>query len=349
MLGGSRDDHEYGIPYARLQSGESGNERVQATGTVSAESSAGDVLGIEDVESGILRGPKSSQDHRVKLANVQRTKRFSTSCIYKFFGILFFVVSILGVAYVVCTGTLQTWMEALEKMPLWYGPIVFTVLFTFTAFPMAWGYIILNLGAGFIYKFQIGLLIVMFSATVGAVIAFWVCSVFGRSYVTRKLADNEKLRAVLRVVEGRQGVKIIALMRLTPIPFGLQNACFSVTKISTFKYAMATALGLFPTQVLNTYIGTSLKDMNDVFHGSSGSLGSYLFLASQIGIGFGLSAFVFNLAKKELDRSVDDDGREQRVVLPMDIYSDESGDRSRGLSISSVQSHNLQISIEETI
>jgi hypothetical protein len=49
-----------------------------------------------------------------------------------------------------------------------------------------------------------------------------------KGFVESKL-QSEHLKAVMRVVEGTKGWRVLALTRLTPIPFGLQNALFSVS------------------------------------------------------------------------------------------------------------------------
>lgn len=66
-----------------------------------------------------------------------------------------------------------------------------------------------------------------------------------------------------------QALKIIILCRLTPIPFGLQNSLFSVHEsLSAWLYCYATFLGLMPFQVLNVYLGSTLRSMEQVsfFH-----------------------------------------------------------------------------------
>ncbi len=109
-----------------------------------------------------------------------------------------------------------------------YGAALFCVLFVVVSFPMMWGYIILNLGAGYIYGFVVGSAITSVGANLGALVSFLVCRLLWKDYVIRKLSSYENLRQIVRVIEGRQGFRIIMMTRLTPVPFGLQNALFSV-------------------------------------------------------------------------------------------------------------------------
>ena len=64
-----------------------------------------------------------------------------------------------------------------------------------------------------------------------------------------------------------QAFKIIILSRLTPIPFGLQNAIFAVNNtISIWRYLQATFIGLLPGQILNVYLGSTLRSMEQVMN-----------------------------------------------------------------------------------
>lgn len=49
-----------------------------------------------------------------------------------------------------------------------------------------------------------------------------------------RLLKNDTGKAILRVIAGPRAFKIILLARLTPIPFGLQNTIFGVSRKSNF-------------------------------------------------------------------------------------------------------------------
>ena len=123
------------------------------------------------------------------------------------------------------------WVQNLEE---WQGALIFIVMFTLVSFPMAWGYIILNVAAGYLYGFCIGLLVVVISVFIGIFVSFEICRLCLRDFVQKRL-ESENLLAVVRVVEGRKGFRVIALSRLTPLPFGLQNGLFAVSISSDFS------------------------------------------------------------------------------------------------------------------
>ena len=124
-------------------------------------------------------------------------------------------------------GYLRVVLVWLESLPIWQGGLVFLLLFTIVSFPMAFGYIVFNVAAGYLYGLALGFLIVSGSVACGSTLAFLVCRHWLKDYVESKL-QSAHLKAVMRVVEGRNGWKVVALTRLTPIPFGLQNGLFAV-------------------------------------------------------------------------------------------------------------------------
>lgn len=129
---------------------------------------------------------------------------------------------------VLCRGHLQSILDWLEGLPVWQGCLVFVVLFTIVSFPMTFGYFIFNVAVGYLYGFFLGILIVSLSVACGCTVTFLVLGRYMKGLVESKL-QSEHLKAVMRVVEGRKGWRVLALTRLTPIPFGLQNALFSVS------------------------------------------------------------------------------------------------------------------------
>lgn len=109
------------------------------------------------------------------------------------------------------------------------GALLFIVGLIIVSFPCGWGYIVLNVAAGYLYGFVLGMGLVMVGVLIGTFVAHLVCKRLLTEWVLNKVGNSEQLSAVIRVVEGGSGLKVVALARLTPIPFGLQNAVFSVS------------------------------------------------------------------------------------------------------------------------
>lgn len=169
----------------------------------------------------------------------------------------------------------------------------------FVSLEFSWGYVVLNLGAGYLWGLWIGQVVVASSAAVGTFLATHVLRWAGVSWIEEQVSTNPQMASLLAVLNGPQAFKVlkasvprrdrlytyalqivtislsvclcvclflqvIILTRLTPIPYGLQNAVFSMVHISMSSYMFATVVGLFPTQLLNTYFGTTLHSVEDV-------------------------------------------------------------------------------------
>lgn len=117
-------------------------------------------------------------------------------------------------------------LTSLEYTSVYYNFIIFLFLFILVSFPMTWGYILLNLTAGYLFGAVFGLLIITSCALFGISIAHLTMRyLIPNSF---SLTDSRKFKTLVRLVEGTEGFKFIALTRLTPIPFGLQNTFFAV-------------------------------------------------------------------------------------------------------------------------
>lgn len=141
---------------------------------------------------------------------------------------------------------LLLWVESLDSL---LGVLLFIVGFIVVSFPCGWGYIVLNVAAGYLYGFVLGMGLMVVGILIGTFIAHVVCKRLLTAWVAARIQSSEKLSAVIRVVEGGSGLKVVALARLTPIPFGLQNAVFSVSAVplahpspSLFLSGLVTAL-----------------------------------------------------------------------------------------------------------
>eukprot|EP00050_Salpingoeca_kvevrii_P009888 m.5351 g.5351 ORF g.5351 m.5351 type:complete len:483 (+) comp2504_c0_seq1:294-1742(+) len=212
-------------------------------------------------------------------------------------------------ALVICREYLGQLLAFLSHVGGWRGYALYGSLFVPISFPMMWGYLILNLGAGYLYGVWTGTLVVAVGAAVGSLASFAVCRKMFKNYVLQTLSSYENFRQILRVIEGRQGFKIIMMTRLTPVPFGLQNALFSAAKVSSRKYLAASICGLLPTQLLNSYMGSSLRSMEDVLSGKSSNT---MVLVSQVFVAVAVTFFVNQRMKREVHNACEQEARTTR-------------------------------------
>jgi len=220
------------------------------------------------------------------------------------------VILIIIIAGVI-TGTIflpvKDWLiEGLEwtqDLGIW-GP-VFVIAFYIVACVLLLPGSILTLGAGFIFKIVIGTITVSIGSTLGACAAFLVGRTVARKWIAGKVARNEKFAAIDEVV-AQQGFKIVLLTRLSPVfPFNMLNYAFGLTKISFWKYALGSWIGMIPGTVMYVYFGAGLRSLADVAagqveKGATGKIFFWLGLVATIVV----TVFVTRVARKALKHAV---------------------------------------------
>jgi uncharacterized membrane protein YdjX (TVP38/TMEM64 family) len=118
---------------------------------------------------------------------------------------------------------------------------------------------ILTIGAGFAFGLWKGFLAVSAGATVGAALAFLVARFIARAKIEAIAQRNEKFRNLDSAI-GKQGAKLIFLLRLSPvIPFNLSNYFYGLTAVRFWPYVLASWIGMMPGTFLYVYIGTAGK------------------------------------------------------------------------------------------
>jgi len=189
-----------------------------------------------------------------------------------------------------------------ETQPPWAVIFIFIALFTLVSLPLAWGYIVINLACGYLFGALYGLLVTVFTATIGICIAHIISKHFLSSYISRLLNKTDTIRALYSVISGPQAFKVVVLARLTPVPFGLQNAVFSASSLATPRYLLASVLGLLPTQSCNVYIGSTLRSMEEVLSNSDAVRTGWMILLAQLFISIMVAIFIVRKARMELDK-----------------------------------------------
>ncbi len=116
---------------------------------------------------------------------------------------------------------------------------------------------ILTIGAGFAFGLWKGFLAVSAGSTLGAGLSFLVARFIARDRVEAIAQRNEKFRNIDSAI-GKQGAKLIFLLRLSPvIPFNLSNYFYGLTGVRFWPYVLASWIGMMPGTFLYVYIGTA--------------------------------------------------------------------------------------------
>jgi uncharacterized membrane protein YdjX (TVP38/TMEM64 family) len=142
-------------------------------------------------------------------------------------------------------GALQDWIRSLGVL----GPLVFTVVYavaTVAALPGS----ALSILAGAIFGPVLGVITVIFAATLGASLAFLVSRYLARSSIEKWLDGNEKFLK-LDELTAKHGDIMVAITRLVPIfPFNLLNYGFGLTRVSFRTYAVWSFVCMLPGTIL---------------------------------------------------------------------------------------------------
>jgi uncharacterized membrane protein YdjX (TVP38/TMEM64 family) len=145
---------------------------------------------------------------------------------------------------------LRTWITAQGPAGIVLYGLVYALLTVL--FVPAWP---LTVGAGAAYGVLLGTIVVSVSSVTGAALAFLLARYLLRSRVERWVAGNQRFAAIDRAV-GRQGWKIVALTRVSPVfPFNLQNYAYGLTAVGFWPYLLASWLAMLPGTLLYVYLG----------------------------------------------------------------------------------------------
>ena len=152
---------------------------------------------------------------------------------------------------------LQAWVKSLG---LW-GPLVYCVLFivlTMLFFPES----VIAIAAGTLFGFWMGILWVVVAGTIGAMLIFLVSRKLFYKPVRRRMEQHPKLMAFDEAA-GKEGFKLMVLMRLAPVNYSLLCYVLSVSSARFRPYALA-CLGMFPGNISTVYFGFTARHVTEV-------------------------------------------------------------------------------------
>jgi uncharacterized membrane protein YdjX (TVP38/TMEM64 family) len=197
---------------------------------------------------------------------------------------------------------LASWQEMLQQFG-WVGLLAYAgglVLLQMVLVPLA----LFAVAAGAIFGFWKGLLAVTVATNAGASVNFLLSRYIARGAVTRYLAHHEKFRLIDNAV-GREGGKIIALLRVCPLPFGLSNYCYGLTAVRFQPYVFATFLATIPANCFFVWVGASAQEGLEAFVGKGRVRhpGEYALLALGLVAAFCALIYITRVAKAALARS----------------------------------------------
>jgi len=159
--------------------------------------------------------------------------------------------------------------------------------------------IVLTLGAGFLFGLGRGVVLVSAASTLAAALAFLIARYFARASVERLAKKNPRFEAIDRAI-GKEGWKVVALLRLSPlVPFSLSNYLYGLTSVKFWPYVATSWVAMLPATVLYVYLGAAGRTIGQ---GGQRSPWEWALLAVGLAATAAVTVLLTRVAKRELAR-----------------------------------------------
>lgn len=199
----------------------------------------------------------------------------------------------------------------LREILAWIGglgnlaPILFIITYVVACVLFIPG-ALLTLGAGALFGVVWGTIYVSIASVTGATAAFLIGRYRARDWVARRIQSNPKFAAVSAAV-GREGWKIVALTRLSPIfPFNLLNYAFGITEVRLRGYVLASWIAMLPGTVMYVYIGSLAGSLAGLGAGArSRTAAEWALYGAGLAATVAVSIYVTRIARAALETKTD--------------------------------------------
>jgi len=182
------------------------------------------------------------------------------------------------------------------------GWLVLWFLTFFVSFPPMIGYSTCVTVAGFVYGMK-GWLIIASATIVGSTASFIVSRTVLRKYVSR-LAERNKRFAALSLVLKHDGIKLLIMIRLCPLPYSFSNGAISTIPTVTWQnFMLATAL-VTPKLLLHIFVGRQIGLLAEEGNkmDAKTKMISYLSIAIGMAAGIATGYFIYVKTKARADQ-----------------------------------------------
>lgn len=167
----------------------------------------------------------------------------------------------------------------------------------FVSFPPMIGYSTCVTIAGFVFGMK-GWFIVGTATIVGSTVSFIASRTLLKGFVSR-LTEKDQSFAALSLVLKHDGLKLLCMIRLCPLPYSFANGAISTIPTVTWQnFALATAL-VSPKLLLHIFVGGRLGDIaenGDKMDAKTKAV-SYLSIAVGMVVGAGTGYIIYTRTK----------------------------------------------------
>ncbi|CAG8957908.1 hypothetical protein HYFRA_00000249 [Hymenoscyphus fraxineus] len=212
------------------------------------------------------------------------------------------------------------------------GWLILWFITFFCAFPPLIGYSTSLTVSGFVYGFPNGWFIVATASVAGSLCSFVASRTIFSSYVQRLVGQDKRFEALALTLK-HDGIKILCMIRLCPLPYSLSNAAISTfPTVHPLSFALATAL-TSPKLLIHVFIGSRLQVIAETGEKMSPGTKAINYASMIIGgmLGAAVGYIIYNRTiqrAKELEIEELEAGRREGSVPATTgrIYSDGEGD-----------------------
>ena len=200
-------------------------------------------------------------------------------------------------------GYLPEFSAWVDGLGVW-GPVVFVLGYVVATVAFIPGSL-LTLAGGAIFGLAEGVVLVFAGASLGATAAFLASRYLVRGAIEKRVAAEPRFAAIDRAV-GREGFKIVLLLRLTPVvPFVLLNYALGLTRVKLRDYLYALG-GMLPATLLYVYWGKVAGDLAEIAAGGGQERGWETHVFTGIGLVATIAAvaLIVRVARRALREEV---------------------------------------------
>ena len=181
---------------------------------------------------------------------------------WKWIAVGVFVVALVLAARLL---PVQEWLKSFEAWVQGLGPagmLLYAGVYVGAVLLFVPG-IVLTLGAGFLFGLGWGIVVVSVASTTAAAFAFLIARYLARDAVRRLAERNPRFEAIDRAI-GKEGWKVVALLRLSPlVPFSLSNYLYGLTSVQFVPCLATSWVAMLPATVLYVYLGAAGRKIGE--------------------------------------------------------------------------------------
>jgi uncharacterized membrane protein YdjX (TVP38/TMEM64 family) len=158
----------------------------------------------------------------------------------------------------------------------------------------------LTLGAGYLFGFLQGTILVSLASTAAAALAFLIARDLARPSIEKLARKNPKFDAIDRAI-AKSGWKAVALLRLSPlVPFSLSNYLYGLTAVRLGPYLLASWIAMLPATFVYVSLGAAGHRLGQ---GRARSPWEWVLLGLGLAATVAVTILLTRLARKELQKS----------------------------------------------